>query len=105
MKEDFLKDKTKMKLEEVIKYAEKKDKKHSAGTDFLYKVDVKHGDGSTFKLRFAKYELIDKFLIVYTEHNGILYFYCEDLIYAKASEYNRQNRKYKKYELIVDNPF
>jgi hypothetical protein len=92
-----------MKLTEVQKYAEKQDKNHQAGKDFLNQVKVKHRDGSIFKLRFAKAEILEIWLIVYTEHNGILYFHCEDILYAKEAKLKKKSLKRGKYVTWVDN--
>lgn len=79
-----------MQLQEVIKIAEEKDKKLEVGKDFLGQVKVKHRDGSKFNLRFTSHEIIEMHLVVYTEHNGIQYFHCEDLVYAKAAKLNKK---------------
>lgn len=93
-----------MKLQDVIKYAQKQDSKHESGKSFLEQVKVKHGDGSIFKLRFAKTEILEMHLIVYTEHNAILYFNCEDIAYAKTKPlFNSKGKKSsKKYKSLLD---
>lgn len=94
-----------MKLQDVIKYAQKQDSKHESGKSFLEQTKVKHRDGSTFKYRFAKTEIKEMHLIVYTEHNGISYFNCEDILYAKTKPmFNSKGRKStKKYKFLVKN--
>jgi hypothetical protein len=96
-----------MKLQDVIKYAQKQDSKHESGKSFLEQVKVKHRDGSAFKFRFAKTEILEMHLIVYTEHNGISYFNCEDILYAKTklmlNLFNSKGIKLsKKYKFLVE---
>lgn len=95
----------KMTLQQVQKYATTEDKKHTAGKSFVEQVKVKHGDGSTFKLRFAKSEIKEMYLIVYSEHNGIQYFHCEDIKYAKTKKLFTKGgkRSRSKYKTLVDN--
>jgi hypothetical protein len=48
---------------------------------FDYEVDVNHLDGSKFVLKHAslEHDHDEGVVFVYTEHNGALYFYLEDL--------------------------
>ncbi len=92
-----------MKLEQIIKYAENKDKKHLVGKDFIEQIKVKHRDSSEFKLRFAKSEILEMHLIVYTEHHGIQYFHCEDILYAKTAKMNMKTFKRGPYRELVNN--
>ena len=90
-----------MKLEAVKKYAEAKDNNHKAGKDFKHQVKVEHSDGSKFKLTHAKYEILEMYLIVYTEHHGIQYFHCEDIMNAKVKMMFTKTKV--KYKTIVNN--
>ena len=92
-----------MKLHEVIKYAEKKDRNHLAGKSFSYQVKVKHSDGSIFKLKHAKTEILEMHLIVYTEHNGIQYFHGENIIYAKSAKVSKKTLKRGMYKMLINN--
>jgi hypothetical protein len=46
---------------------------------FSYQIGVYHQDGSTFLLNWASAQEKGNFLLVFTEHNGCLGFFLEDL--------------------------
>lgn len=72
--------------EKAIEYANNKDTQLFAG-DFR-PTELKHSDGSEFKLKYGAYEIhsIDttQFIILYGEHYHPMVFYAEDVEYVKG---------------------
>jgi len=46
---------------------------------FSHRVEIRHGDGSLFQLNFASMHESGPHLFVFTEHNGALGFFLDDL--------------------------
>jgi len=71
---------TKQSFEEAQNYIDSKKGKLTA-YDFNKITIVIHDDGSSFQFHFSFMEEDNKFIYVFTEHNGYHFFYKEDLIF------------------------
>ena len=72
-----------MNYKKVKAKAKEIDKTLDARKDFRNKVFVHHSDGTKLELHYASLRTIDdgdqKWLMIFTEHNGIFVYHNEDL--------------------------
>jgi hypothetical protein len=73
---------TQQTQEEFQKQLTKRQEDLAAGREnklFSQRVEIKHGDGSLFQLNYASMLESGPYLFVFSEHNGALGFFLDDL--------------------------
>ena len=67
-----------LKYTDVLEYALKQDGKKKSGKDFQGNIAVMHTDGTSCSFNYADSEILERWLIVYTEHTGVHVFSIDD---------------------------
>jgi hypothetical protein len=71
---------------EIHDYMIEKDKSLRSGTNFNDLIYLKIIDGSEFKIRWAEFDQIEDYLIVFTEHFGCFFTHMDEVEEWKVLE-------------------